>query len=181
MENLGGSSVSWERAAASPSCAAFLEISSYFNCAYFGLLLFNRAGEREDLQGNPAGTSFQMTMEVWIVPVNSRELHLLHQDDSRPNFQIAPEIFNNINYKSWILQLTANRKAAIWLWKPKGYPQMSAGPRRAAFASSRRVSQINAVTQTQELCEHVELSHWASFAETSFFQTHPKPQHSTWF
>lgn len=52
--NLSGSSASWERAAASPFCAAFLELSSYFNCAYFGLLLFNRAGERQDLQGDPA-------------------------------------------------------------------------------------------------------------------------------
>lgn len=54
---------------------------------------------------------------------------------------------------------------------------MSAGPHSAAFASSRRVSQINTVTGAQELREHVALSYWASFAETSFFQPHLNTLH----
>lgn len=83
-------------------------------------------------------------------------------------------MFKNITVSPGSLQLRANKKAAIRLRKPKGYPQMSAGPHGAAFANGRRVSQIKAVTPAQELREHVVLSHWASSAGTSLFQAHPK-------
>lgn len=65
--NLNRSSASRERAAASTVSCCILELRSDFSCAYFGLLLCNRAGGRQDFQGSPAGpeqSSIQMTAGV---------------------------------------------------------------------------------------------------------------------
>lgn len=65
--NLSRSCASWERAVASPFFCCILELKSNFSCAYFRLLLCNRAGGRQDFQASPGGpeqSSIQMTAKV---------------------------------------------------------------------------------------------------------------------
>lgn len=86
-----------------------LKLRLNFCCASLKLLLC-RAG-------------FPGKSRVWIMLFHSECLHSLQQDDSWANFSATPEIFQDIDFESWVLQLIPMGKPPLVARSPKVIPR----------------------------------------------------------